>query len=161
MSQREDEYVPPPGMKHESRDLSTRLVVIFAVSLIVGAALVQVAVWSLYAWMGRANQSAYARQFPLAHVGPPAPPPEPRLQTRPREDLKQIRQEEDRVLSEYGWADPNTSRVRLPIERAMGLVLEQGLPARTGASAVQPGLPQDSSSGRTLAPTGKLAPAGK
>jgi hypothetical protein len=33
-----DEYVPPPGMKHETKDISTRVVVWFAISLVTGAA---------------------------------------------------------------------------------------------------------------------------
>lgn len=151
-----DEYVPPAGMKHETRDLSTRVVVIFGISLLVAALVIHVAVWWMYAWMGRANESAYTREYPLAAVGAPQPPPAPRLQTQPREDLKRMRQEEDRVLSGYGWAaDPSTGRVRLPVDRAMQLLLEQGLPARAGAPSGPAGLPQDSSSGRTVAPAGK------
>lgn len=149
-----DEYIPPPGMKHETRDLSTRVVVVFAVLLLVAAVAIHIVVWWMYAWMGRANDSAYTRQYPLAPVGAPKPPPAPRLQTQPREELKRMRQDEDRVLNAYGWADPNTGRVRLPIDRAMQLLLEQGLPARAQAPAA-PGLPQDSSSGRTVAPSGK------
>jgi len=150
-----DEYVPPPGMKYETRDLSTRVVVIFGVSLLVAAIVIHIAVWWLYAWMGRANESAYARQFPLAPVGAPQLPPAPRLQTQPREELKQMRRDEDALLSGYGWADPNAGRVRLPIDRAMQLVVEQGLPSRAAGPAAPSGLPQDSSSGRTYAPAGK------
>ena len=150
-----DEYVPPPDMKHETRDLSTRTVVIFAISLVVGAVFIHVVVWWMFAAMGRSNERAYTREYPLAPVGAPQPPPAPRLQTQPREELKRMRQEEDRVLSEYGWANPNTGQVRLPIDRAMQLLLEQGLPSRAGAPAGPAGLPQDSSSGRTVAPAGK------
>jgi hypothetical protein len=150
-----DEYVPPPGMQHETRDLSTRVVVIFAISLLVGAIVIHVALWGMYTWMGRARDSAYTREYPLAPVGAPQPPPAPRLQTQPREDLKRMRQDEDRLLSGYGWADPNAGRVRLPIDRAMQLLLEQGLPTRAQAPAGPAGLPQDSSSGRTVAPAGK------
>ncbi len=150
-----DEYVPPPGMKHETRDLSTRVVLIFGVSLLVAAIVIHIAVWLLYAWMGRASESAYTREFPLAPVGAPRLPPPPRLQTQPREDLKEMRKEEDRLLSNYGWADPNTGRVRLPIDRAMQLLVEQGLPSRASGPAAPPGLPQDSSSGRTYAPAGR------
>ncbi len=150
-----DEYIPPPGMTHETRDLSTRVVVIFAISLLVGAVLVHVAVWWLYAWMGRVNEQAYTREYPLAPIGAPRQPPAPRLQTQPREDLKRMRREEDRLLSGYAWADPNTGRVRLPIDRAMQLLIEQGLPTRAAATSGPAGLPQDSSSGRTIAPAGK------
>jgi hypothetical protein len=150
-----DEYVPPPGMKHETRDLSTRVVVIFAVSLLVAAAAIHVVVWWIYLGFGRANERADTRQYPLAPVGAPAPPPAPRLQTQPREELKRMRADEDRLLTGYGWADPNAGRVRIPIDRAMQLLVEQGLPSRANAPAAPAGLPQESSSGRTVAPAGK------
>ncbi|HSK10414.1 MAG TPA: hypothetical protein VK911_12620 [Vicinamibacterales bacterium] len=150
-----DEYVPPPGMQHETRDFSTRVVVIFGISLLVAALVIHVVIWWLYVYLGRANERAYTRQYPLAPVGAPAPPPAPRLQTRPREEMKSMRAAEDEVLSGYGWADPNAGRVRIPIDRAMQLLLEQGLPARGEAPTAPAGLPTDSSSGRVVAPPGK------
>ena len=58
-------------------------------------------------------------------------PPEPRLQTTPREDLRILREQEDAVLNSYGWVDRSTGVVRIPIEEAMKLTVQRGLPART------------------------------
>jgi hypothetical protein len=149
-----DDYVPPPDMRHETRDFSTRLIVVFAVSLLVAAVLVHVAIWGFYVWVGKARESSYTRQYPLAAVGPPPQPPAPRLQTRPREELKEMLAEEEKLLQGYSWSDPAGGRVRIPIDRAMQLLVEQGLPARAGTAGL-PTLPQDSSSGRTAAPRGK------
>ncbi|RPJ84597.1 MAG: hypothetical protein EHM13_03685 [Acidobacteria bacterium] len=150
-----DEYIPPPEMRHETRDFSTRVVVGFGVSLLVAAIAIHVAIWGLYVWLGRASEKAYTREYPLATVGAPVPPPAPRLQTRPREELKEMRAEEDRLLKGYSLADPSGVRVHIPVDRAMKLLLEQGLPARAAGPAGQALMPQDSSSGRTLAPRGK------
>ena len=57
-------------------------------------------------------------------------PPEPRLQTNPRQDLSNLRAREDALLNSYGWVDKNTGVVRIPIERAMQLIVERGLPTR-------------------------------
>jgi hypothetical protein len=57
-------------------------------------------------------------------------PPEPRLQTDPRDDMANLRRSEDDVLDSYGWVDRNAGVVRIPIERAMTLVVERGLPTR-------------------------------
>jgi hypothetical protein len=57
-------------------------------------------------------------------------PPEPRLQEHPREDLSELRAREDEILSSYGWVDRNAGVVRIPIDAAMKLTLERGLPAR-------------------------------
>ena len=57
-------------------------------------------------------------------------PPLPRLQIEPTEELRQLRQEEDRKLSTYGWADRESGKVRVPIDRAIELQLQRGFPVR-------------------------------
>jgi hypothetical protein len=46
--------------------------------------------------------------------------------------LKQLRATEDAILSSYGWVDRQKGIVRIPIDRAIDLVLQRGLPARQG-----------------------------
>ena len=58
------------------------------------------------------------------------PPPEPRLQSDPSTDLKRWREREDESLRSYSWADRARGVVRLPVERALELVLRRGLPTR-------------------------------
>lgn len=55
-------------------------------------------------------------------------PPEPRLQTAPANDLARMRAAEDRALEGYRWIDKKEGLVQLPVDRAMDLLLEQGLP---------------------------------
>lgn len=154
MHEVDEKDTAPPDVDagHETRDISTRVVVNFGVALVVGAVMVYVAIWLVYVYFGRLADRAYPRQYPMAHVGAPLTPPAPRLQTQPREELKQMRDEEDRVLNSYGWVDGNGGVVHIPIERAMALTLERGLPARHGTTGSAPAaLPTQSSSGRTLA----------
>jgi hypothetical protein len=145
-----DEYVPDPGATHETRDISTRVVVVFGASLVIGAIVIHFLIWVLYAFYGSLNAKAYPRQYPMAQVGAPVPPPEPRLQTQPRQDLKNLRAEEQKRLESYGWVDPSRGDVHIPIDRAMELLLQQGLPARAEMPpGTSPGMPEVSSSGRT------------
>ena len=44
------------------------------------------------------------------------------------EALKNLRATEDASLTTYGWVDRDTGVVRIPIERAMDLLAERGLP---------------------------------
>ena len=89
---------------------------------------------------------AVASRWTLRHFSKGAPrspessalPPEPRLQTQPLEDLRRLRAEEEAVLTGYGWVDRPKGVVRIPIERAMALVLQKGLPARKAAAEPQP-----------------------
>jgi hypothetical protein len=61
--------------------------------------------------------------------------PEPRLQVAPQIDLAALRTREDTELNTYGWIDRKTGVVRLPIERAMDLVAQKGLPVRGAPNA--------------------------
>jgi hypothetical protein len=59
---------------------------------------------------------------------PPAIAVGPRLQIDPRADLTRFRRDEDKRLMAYGWADGSRQTVRIPIDRAMTLLSERGLP---------------------------------
>jgi hypothetical protein len=54
--------------------------------------------------------------------------PPPRLEVRPGASLAQFRAAEEVELNSYGWIDRNAGTVRIPIDRAMQLILERGLP---------------------------------
>jgi hypothetical protein len=64
-------------------------------------------------------------------------PPSPRLQVSPPLQLSQFRASEDLQLTNYGWVNRPAGIVRLPIEKAMDLVLQKGLPARTNGLNAQ------------------------
>lgn len=158
MHDRDDiDGTPPDATRgHETRDISTRVVATFGLSLFIGGLVVVAAVALLYQQFTRQAERAYPREYPLARVGPAELPPEPRLQTHPRWDLQKMRAEEDRVLDSYGWVDAQRGIVRIPIERAMALVAEEGLPARAGAAPYAPEIfPDKSNSGRTPQPSGR------
>lgn len=55
-------------------------------------------------------------------------PPAPRLQEKPTDDLARLQAAEDRALGRYRWIDKKGGVVQVPIERAIDLLLEQGLP---------------------------------
>jgi hypothetical protein len=45
-------------------------------------------------------------------------------------DLSDMRAAEDQLLHHYSWVDRDKGVVRLPIERAMDILAERGLPSR-------------------------------
>jgi hypothetical protein len=61
--------------------------------------------------------------------------PNPKLEEDERGQLNDIRNKEDQTLSSYAYIDKNAGTVRIPIERAMDLIAQRGLPARTAAMA--------------------------
>ncbi|MGD0964067.1 MAG: hypothetical protein ABSA57_09230 [Candidatus Acidiferrales bacterium] len=68
-------------------------------------------------------------------------PPSPRLQAEPHQELKDYCEAEVKEMNSYGWINQRLHVVRIPIDRAMDLVLQNGLPVRaagpTGAAAVE------------------------
>jgi hypothetical protein len=70
-----------------------------------------------------------ASPFENARVLPPAP----RLQVEPRGELHSYCEQQDNLLTTYGWADEHNGVVRIPVDRAMELTLQQGLPSRAAA----------------------------
>jgi hypothetical protein len=53
--------------------------------------------------------------------------PQPRLLIKPGASLAELRAAEDANLNSYGWVDRTSGVARIPIDRAMELLLERGL----------------------------------
>lgn len=71
-----------------------------------------------------------------AQIAPPPPllqgafdEPTDLIGLRPPGDLAAFRAGEDALLGSYGWVDKDLGRVHIPIEEAMRIVAEQGLPS--------------------------------
>ena len=146
----EPDEVYAPGVEPDGINL--RAIFGFGIGLAVVAALAHVAMLGMY-WMLDRQQAAEqpARVFPLAADENARRPPEPRLQggvhtdnagrlisdagnadlnIGTKEALRDLRNEEDQVLTSYSWIDRNAKVVHIPIERAMALTLQRGLPVR-------------------------------
>lgn len=150
----DQEYGPtPPGAGYEHTDIEPAVGYRFAVWLAVAMALSGALVYGIFAFLGSraAVNDERARTYPLAR-GVSQDPPAPRLQTQPFKDVYQLKTEQRGVLTSYGWVDRANGVVHIPIDRAMELTLQRGLPARAEGSALPSMVVQDSSAGRTTAP---------
>lgn len=121
----EHDPVPTPG--YERTDASVRPVLIFTLGLSLAVTFVVLLMIALYDHLESAESASDGIGHPLAL---PSEPPAPRLQTATADDLNAHRAREDALLAQYGWVDRERGIVRLPIERAMELTAERGLPAR-------------------------------
>ena len=127
-----DRTTDNPNVHHEGRDVNVRGVLVFCGALLAAGVVIHVAIGLLFLLFNARESRQPAPEFPLAIEQENRLPPEPRLQTNPRQDLRDLRAQEDTVLHSYGWVDKNASVVRVPIERAMELTVQRGLPARQG-----------------------------
>jgi hypothetical protein len=83
--------------------------------------------WLLPALTARQGQGA----MPSALLSEAVPvPPVPRLQVAPAQELQQWYVAEEEILQSYGWVNKEAGIVRIPIARAMELLVERGLPSR-------------------------------
>ena len=125
------ENVVNPEVSHEHSDVNIRAIFGFGAGLIVVAAVVHLLIYVLFGFFDDRERLQKPAAYPLAAAEGHREPPEPRLQTDPRQDLADLRAKEDEQLETYGWVDKNAGVVRIPIEAAMKLTLERGLPSRT------------------------------
>jgi hypothetical protein len=116
--------------RHEETDVNINRVFGVAAGLAGLTAAACVVVWLFFLYFDRREAASAAAAPPVAKGQGLRQPPEPRLQTSPRTDLRTFRAAEDAVLDGYHWADKTAGTVRIPISEAMKLVVQRGLPAR-------------------------------
>lgn len=120
------------GVRHESRDTNLPSLALFGVAIVVTVAIVMFFCWGLF--------RIYTHVQPLGPTVTPFAssrplPPEPRLQPKPENDLQNYLEDQHTELNSYGWVDRSQGIVRIPIERAMQLLLQQGLPVRASSQS--------------------------
>lgn len=138
-----------PKTHHEESDISVRGVAGFAVALVIVAILVHLAVYLMYRFYARGTEQVRP-SYPIEAQQQEQMPAMPRLQTNPRQDLTDLRSQEEKILGTYGWADRNAGAVRIPIDQAITLTLRRGLPARNAPDPPAATSSGDANSGRIV-----------
>jgi len=126
--------------RHEASDAKISAVGVAGVLLVAFYGSLFVIMFVLMKFYIRELARTTPPQNELARTLAPQVPPEPRLQPAPLEDLLQLRNEEDAALQQYGWVDRQAGSVRIPIDRAIELLAQRGLPVPP-AGAWQPPAP--------------------
>jgi hypothetical protein len=117
-----------PTVAHEPTDADARAITRFGIALVFIVILSQLLLWWLFDHLS-GQQAKLSPPVPaLIRAQAPKEPPEPRLQGNPQLDLKKMLQDEDAVLNHYGWVDPDRGIVRLPVDRALEIVAQKGMP---------------------------------
>jgi hypothetical protein len=131
---------------YERQDLQPSGILYFLLTIVVGIVICVVVLKGLFGILDRREKAAQPPVNPLvtnvpedtrhiAHGYPQSTFPNPKLEEDERGQLNGIRLTEDQTLDSYGWVDEKAGTVRIPIERAMDLLVQRGLPLR-GQGAV-------------------------
>ena len=122
---------------HEVSDVSIRGLVTFLVGLVVSLAVVVLAVAWMFVLLVKRATEADPPESPLAELREPAPP-SPHLQQSPAFDMRIMREEQAAALKRTRWIDKEAQVVQIPVEQAIELVAERGLPDWPRAEVKQP-----------------------
>jgi hypothetical protein len=123
----------------EHQDLGSRGIIYSFVGLIVFLAVIYFIVFGVYHVLDSYNHANQATMSPM--VAPEADTravtdkdtevfPEPRLEKSERTELREFIENEDGKLATYNWIDKDKGVVQIPIDRAMDLIVQRGLPVR-------------------------------
>jgi hypothetical protein len=139
---------PPSHGSYERQDIGARGIFYFLAGLLAATLLIIVLLSGLYKILDQrfathqppvnplaANVPKDTRQVPPQY--PQTAFPDPRLETDERTQLDSILLAEEEKLNSYGWLDQKAGTVHIPIDRAMELIAQRGLPLRPPGS-VQP-----------------------
>ena len=153
-SEHDHEYGPTPaGAQYEHTDIDPAIGYKFALWLAVAMLISFGIVYGAFRFFDSRQDAAdqASQRYPLA-VGVTRQNPTPFLQTQPFKDIYTLRAEEQQKLTTYGWVDKDGGVTRIPIDRAMELMIQRGFPTRGEGGDALNVVTQDSSSGRTQVP---------
>lgn len=140
-----------PG--HETKDASIRAVVGFGIALALLTVAVLLAMWGVFRIFEVQANKRDRRVPPMIAANLSRTPTGPRLEPDPLAPRRAARVREDAILGSYGWVDPNAGIARIPIDRAMDMLIRTGLPP---SKPMSPGMTPVPADGRR-----KTADAGK
>jgi hypothetical protein len=130
-------------MDFEREDLAPKPILIFLGGLAVACVLVYFILRGMYSYLDSYENHHQPVQSPLVQQttaetrsvspGDITKFPQPRLEGDERREINDFREQEEQTLNSYGWVDQQAGVVRIPIDRAMQLVAQRGLPTRTQA----------------------------
>ncbi len=159
----------PPETGYEQQDLSVTGVFYFMVGLAVVIALVYGIAGGMYKFLENTDKKRQepvnpmaiktgvdtrSMNFPTVQRKVDETFPQPVLEHNERVQYDDFEKEQDKILASYDWVDPKNGIVRIPIDKAMDLLAQRGLPVRPEGGPAQPSSP----AGKPKAATRGTAP---
>jgi hypothetical protein len=135
-SAHQDSHATNGKLGYETREVNIKLILLSTVAMVI---LVLVTCFITVGIFDFLNSHSETVAKVTSVPRPKEIPPEPRVLEHPWEQLPVLHETEDRVLNSYGWMDQKTGVVRIPVDRAIDILAERGLPSAPPVGA--PGSP--------------------
>jgi len=125
---------PPPRVLSGAR---LRAIALLGAILLILVVLIELVMWRMLSQRVHATRG---QEPARSTVAVETLPPEPLLQGSAGhralldQDLAEMRQRDDEILNRYVWVNVQAKVVRIPIDRAMDLLVQRGLPVRGAAT---------------------------
>ncbi len=133
-----NEELRHPEVEYEHSDLSALAILGFLAGLAIVGLVMHIILVGMFAYLdtytkrheAATNPLAPATALDLRNPGPSVANefPLPRLETNELGQLNDQRLQEENILNSYGWVDQKAGVAHIPIERAMQLLAQRGLP---------------------------------
>ena len=158
---------PPNHDGFEQEDLSSRTALYFLAGLVLVGLVVYLIVFGMYRFL---DSYAAAHQSPMSPMVTPESDtravtpqnaetfPQPRLEENERTQFRSFIEDQDRKLATYDWVDKDRGTVRIPIDRAMDLIAQRGLPVHAEAASSAQSSAAQTAAPQTSAPVKKQTP---
>jgi hypothetical protein len=112
---------------HERKDVDVLSLITIAFLLFLSCVTIFLVVWGMMHYF-RVHEPAKTSGQAILPITTAGEFPKPRLEVKGPVDLAAFRAAEEADLNSYSWVDRSSGTVRIPIDRAMQLLLERGLP---------------------------------
>jgi len=171
----DENYTHNAGVMHESSDANVRAIYTFGVWLALLGIVCALATWGglrAMEWAANRDDAERMKANPMVPEARKKMPsevavhefPTPQLQVNDTAEMNEEIADETGKLTHYQWVDQSQGIVRIPIDKAMQLVLQRGLPARAAgenatAAAAATAKPPVQSAGKKPARTAPGKPA--
>ena len=129
------EHVQHAGASYDHSDLGARGIVGFLIGLAVTVVFIHIIIWGFIRTYAYFEPKALPRT--TAIMAPPPPRgnpasrfPAPQLQSDEAGDMDNYRQAVEQQLNSSGWINQGAGVAHIPVEHAIDLVAQRGLPVR-------------------------------
>ena len=141
------------SVDYDRTDLGPRGILGFLIGLLIAGIFIELVIWGMFRFLSRSPFFAKGNQSPMVTTQK-APPlsaegkdfentsninpglfPEPRLQTNDVVDMQKLLERERKILYTREPFQDSTGTVHLPIDEAMQLIVERGLPVKPAGNA--------------------------